>query len=274
MVTEVANVTLVLHLAPVPLVMRNVQMLIIEAPMSKLLLGEPDLVKLGFDAKHHVGAVREEFTDSDFSTANQRQTTSPPDVIPPVMGSLSARLCLLDANKPSESADLPGLASSTDSSTSEALNINDVPDVPEENTAWSTQLAQLEGAPAQNADTDTPLLRYGHVMDDDPLADYHYVEVGEDDAKELDLGIEEMLSQRQVTHMISDAGQARLSKMVSDYKDILASKLGSHPPAKVPPLTITLKPGACPVRVPTRTYSLPQRFYGKQTRRVRATWVA
>jgi hypothetical protein len=50
-VQDVASVTLVLQLAAGPLAMRNVQMLVVETSMPRLLLRNPDLVKLGFDVK-------------------------------------------------------------------------------------------------------------------------------------------------------------------------------------------------------------------------------
>jgi hypothetical protein len=58
-VTDVAKVTLVLQLAAGPLAMRNVQMALVEQPMPFILLGEPDLLKMGFDATRHLGSVRE-----------------------------------------------------------------------------------------------------------------------------------------------------------------------------------------------------------------------
>jgi hypothetical protein len=41
--------------------MRNVQMALVEQPMPFILLGEPDLLKMGFDARRHLGSVRETY---------------------------------------------------------------------------------------------------------------------------------------------------------------------------------------------------------------------
>jgi hypothetical protein len=75
-------VTLVLQLAAGPLAMRNLQMVVVEAPMPNLLLGEPDLIRTGFNAKQHLGSVREQYHMTDFSTANLALTLFGPSLIP------------------------------------------------------------------------------------------------------------------------------------------------------------------------------------------------
>jgi hypothetical protein len=56
---EVASVTLVLELAVGPLAKRNLQMVVVEAPVPNLLPGEPGFFRTGFNAKQHLGSVRE-----------------------------------------------------------------------------------------------------------------------------------------------------------------------------------------------------------------------
>jgi hypothetical protein len=86
-VQVVASVTLFLQFAACPLAMRNVQMPVVEAPMPRLLLGNPDLVKLGFDVKQHLDEVRVEFHDTDFSSENPSLVSATrADETAPVMG--------------------------------------------------------------------------------------------------------------------------------------------------------------------------------------------
>jgi hypothetical protein len=110
---EVASVTLVLQLTAGPLDMRNLQMVVVEAPMQNLLLGEPDLLCTGFNAKQHLGSVREKYHMTDFSTANLALTSAlAADSRTPIMGSLSASFALMNADVVDEWDDMPELASS------------------------------------------------------------------------------------------------------------------------------------------------------------------
>jgi hypothetical protein len=146
----VASVTLVLQLAAGPLAMRNVQMLVMEAPMPLLLLGNPDLVKLGFDVEQHLGEVRVEFHDTDFSSANPSLVSAPrSDETAPVMGAFTASLSLLDANFCNDWSNLPEPVSASDSD-------------------WSESEADVDEVPAMVAEVcvlreDQPMLRYGHI---------------------------------------------------------------------------------------------------------------
>lgn len=174
--------------------------------------------------KQRLGAVREEFNK-----------TSPADIVAPVKGhsvlgcvSWTLTIPLLGMTR----RNLRALTQRT----SDGPNPEDVPDV------CSSQLAELyEQAPANNKTTgdvvsslsEQPLLRYGHIVDDDPFVDYHHVDVGEDDAREVNTAIEGMMPSMTVftsrastitmmvmvlaaveTRLLSEAGQARLTKMV------------------------------------------------------------
>ena len=50
----------------------------------------------------------------------------------------------------------------------------------------------------------------------------------------------------------------RLRNLVLDYQDIFRNKMGSDPPANIPPMTIQLRADAKPVHVKLRRYSPPQ----------------
>jgi hypothetical protein len=58
---EVASVTLVLQLAAGPLALRNLQIVVVEAPMPNIFFGEPNLRGTGFKAKQHFCSVRKQY---------------------------------------------------------------------------------------------------------------------------------------------------------------------------------------------------------------------
>jgi RNase H-like domain found in reverse transcriptase/Reverse transcriptase (RNA-dependent DNA polymerase) len=57
---------------------------------------------------------------------------------------------------------------------------------------------------------------------------------------------------------VSEYGHERLRQMVGTYPDIFRVSMGPDPPADIPPLVITLKDNARPVRATQRRYSQPQ----------------
>jgi hypothetical protein len=75
-------------------------MALVEQPMPFILLGEPDFLKMGFDATRHLGSVRETYHESDFSTANKFLSEATVSAVTgtPVVGSLTASLCLMNHN--------------------------------------------------------------------------------------------------------------------------------------------------------------------------------
>jgi predicted aspartyl protease len=128
-VQEVASVTHVLQLAAGPLAMRNGQMLVVEVPKPRLLLGNPDLVKLGFDVKQHLDEVRVEFHDTGFSSAYRILVSATrADETAPVIGAFTASLSLLEANFCNDWSDMSELASESDSDWSESeADVDEVP---------------------------------------------------------------------------------------------------------------------------------------------------
>jgi hypothetical protein len=57
---------------------------------------------------------------------------------------------------------------------------------------------------------------------------------------------------------VSEKGHKRLRRMVGTYPDIFRVRMGPDPPADIPPMVITLKYNARPVRATQRRYSQPQ----------------
>lgn len=54
---------------------------------------------------------------------------------------------------------------------------------------------------------------------------------------------------------ISTQGAEKLRKSLTDYENVVKTKLGEGLPAKVPPLQMKLKPGAMPVQTEARLYT-------------------
>ncbi len=55
--------------------------------------------------------------------------------------------------------------------------------------------------------------------------------------------------------------RTKVCELLTEYRDLFGTKMGADPPAKVPPMVVTLKPGAVPVRVRVRRYSPPQALF-------------
>lgn len=173
----------------------------------------------------------------------------------PVIGSLSATHGLLNANHCDEWGEVPELAESDTDTWVDPTELasfikSDVPGPTPVTTgahSLSLSLAALQSSPEY--------LIYG--PDDDPLSDYHTVEVGREDPGELDAAIEKMLSDAENTKVLSSEGFAELRSMVEEYRHAFAVKLGGHEPADVPSLQIRLRSEDKPLRIPARTYASP-----------------
>ena len=69
--------------------------------------------------------------------------------------------------------------------------------------------------------------------------------------------LEDMHSAAKIAGLV-DSLHVGLRELVLQYRDIFRNKMGSDPPANVPPMVIRLKTGTKPVRVKLRRYSPPQ----------------
>jgi hypothetical protein len=67
---------------------------------------------------------------------------------------------------------------------------------------------------ALNAEKKQEYLVYGDIADDDPLIDYHHVEVGKDEPETLRQAVDGMLSNAMNTGILSEAGNAKLKELV------------------------------------------------------------
>jgi hypothetical protein len=108
--------------------MRNVQMALVEQPMPFILLGEPDLLKMGFNATRHLGSVRETYHESDFSTANTFLSEATVSAVTgtPMIGILTASLCLMNRNLINNYDEMPELCESDDES---CTDYDDMPEL-------------------------------------------------------------------------------------------------------------------------------------------------
>ena len=66
---------------------------------------------------------------------------------------------------------------------------------------------------------------------------------------------------------MSEDGLLKVKKLLQEYRDVMRIKLGPDPPAKVEPLSVTLKPGARPYRSTQRRYAPAQRAFLSSTTR-------
>ena len=99
---------------------------------------------------------------------------------------------------------------------------------------------------------------YGdHSVQDDLADDEEEVCTGVHKATDVQPVLEDMLSSAK-TAGLPGSLHVSLRELVLQYRDIFRNKMGSDPPANVPPMVIRLKPGAKPVRFKLRRYSPPQ----------------
>lgn len=182
----------------------------------------------------------------------------------PIISSLSPTLGLLNANYCDEWGDVPELAESDTGTWVDPAELGRLLEstVPEPTPAKTgvhslyLSLAVLQSSPEY--------LIYSQIPDDDPLSDYHTVEVGREDPGELDAAIEKMLKDAGDTKVLTTEGLVELSSMVEEYRHVFAVKMGGHEPADVPPLQIRLLPEAKPLRIPSRTHAPPQMRFMKE----------
>jgi hypothetical protein len=218
---------------------RNAQrsMPLMEQPMLFILLGEPDLLKVGFDVTRHLGAVRETYHESGFSTANKFFSEATVSAVTgtPVIGSLTASLCLMNHNLIDNYDEMPELWESDDESWPDYDDMPGLDDIYEsgklnaQTERFSFNLAALKAERQQG------YLVYGDIPDDDPLIDYHYTEVGKDYPEALRQAVEDMLSNAINNGILSEAGNVRFKKLVYKHRDIWALKMGAGEHANVPP---------------------------------------
>lgn len=202
--TSVLRTTLTLQLNCAPLVLRNVEFLVLAHEMDEVLLGRPLLALLGFDLETHLIENRHVLTDKEYAT----------DMLASINSAATGRH--------------DGKAASARSYYSR-FDIDDDPVSPPES------LGVDEGA---------------IISSDEPQTNDSVAEA-----------VTSMLKVAR-SNGISEAHRQLLAGMLNEYTDVLRVQLLADPPAKIPPLHVTLKDASLPpVRDTQRRYAPPQRSF-------------
>jgi hypothetical protein len=95
------------------------------------------------------------------------------------------------------------------------------------------------GKAARSSDTG---LQY-NTADSDPVppTETAGAAMGTDSASEIQDAIERMIASAKLNGM-SSVGLTRARELLQDFREIFRIRLGSDPPAKIPPLKVQLKP--------------------------------
>lgn len=88
------------------------------------------------------------------------------------------------------------------------------------------------------------------------------MDVGKHEADEMSQYLERMIGHAKENGLPERL--QTLAALVEEYGDVFRIRLGSDPPADIPPMKIILKGDAVPVRVKVRLYAPPQRLLRKK----------
>lgn len=94
----------------------------------------------------------------------------------------------------------------------------------------------------------------------DELPDTNWCDLGNEDDQEWESHLQQRLIDA-TNGGISSVGRGRLEKMLRDHRDVVRIRLNSRPPAKVTPMSVTLKPNAIPVHAKPRRYPPQKRDF-------------
>ena len=108
-------------------------------------------------------------------------------------------------------------------------------------------------------------VRYNNA-DEDPVPQPESVRagIGVDTKEEINVALRNMLMVAEPSGM-TKAGFKKLGQILQDNRDIFRIKLGTDPPAKLPPLSIQLRNDDKPFRAPKRRYGPHQRDFTVDT---------
>ena len=82
------------------------------------------------------------------------------------------------------------------------------------------------------------------------------VDVGKHDADEMSHYLENIIGHAKENGLLERLHQT-LAALFNEYGDVFRIRLGSEPPANIPPMIVTLKGDAVPIRVKVRGYAPP-----------------
>ena len=258
-----------------PLRLRNVEYLVFKESMPEVLLSRPMLQRMGFDLAEHLAIVRDTFHDVDFSHIGfHAHPATPTSDRPPLVPSRLASLLLNRSGNPRWNVRSLYLTSAPPFMSSDARRESLVsaamPLKPKPSTSApllglrepeiSAKITPPSSSqtPAKFAVPNTPSpLFFGDGPDDDPLRGHFEWSTGDEDAATTAGHLQEKVHGARKNGM-SEEGSHALEALLKEYADIFRTKLGSDPPADVPPMKIELLAGAKPFCAKVRRYSPPQ----------------
>jgi len=221
-----ARISTTLETSSGPLRFRNVEYLVFKEHMPEVLLSRPVLMSIGFNLDEHLSEVRDRYHDADFSHIGFNPGT--PSVGQSAVSGRLSRLLLKQDNQ-----------------TDHTLPV----DESEEYNPHSEEPPLLSDDSADELDQDSSRLI---CSDEDNMADDENYG-GDENVEETSEAIKEMI-QDAIDNGLPHEFHDQFKKIVWHYADIFRTKLGSDPPAKLPPMVIRLKKDSVPVRVKVRRY--------------------
>jgi hypothetical protein len=223
------------------LCMRNTNFLIMEASMQdeELIIGLPELQKMGIDPVRITDEARENFHMTDFSDCGPSAAFEMPSKLGRMMLLRHAK-CDNSVNKYDSFSDEKNEYDASDDDSFPSLCSDSDPDDMDQQVVDEIELQ----------------LMYGKIEDDDPIPPDE-TEVGDTDLDELGEALQALADDA----MIKGASiefVAKLRELLITYHNAFRRRLGQDSSADVRPLKIELKPDAKPKFIPARKYAPPQ----------------
>jgi hypothetical protein len=245
-----------------PLCMRNTNFLIMEASMQdeELIIGLPELKKMGLDPVRITDEVRDNFHMTDFSDCGPTAVFEKPAKMGRMMLLRHAKPVTQDAeyDSLSDEKDIHEVikVSKFDTSMLSGMSYDWADSSDHDSLPSLCPDSDPEYMDRQDADDLELILVYGKIEDDDPIPQDD-TEVGNTDDEELEEALLALVDKAMVKGASIEFLTELRELLVTD-KNAFRLRLGQDPPAKARPLVIELKPDAKPKRIPARKYAAPQ----------------
>jgi hypothetical protein len=224
-----------------PLCMRNTNFLIMEASLQdeELIIGLPELKKMGLDPVRIIDVVRENFHMTDCSDCGPTAAFEKPSNMGRMMLLRHAK-CEKSDNKYDSYSDEENEYDASDDDSLPSLCLDSDPD-------------DMDQQEVDDLELD---LMYGKIEDDDPISQDE-MEVGDTDHEDLKTALQALADDAQIKGA-SIKFVTKTRELLITYHNSFRLRLGQDTPADVRPLKIELKLDAKPKRIPARKCALPQ----------------
>jgi hypothetical protein len=224
-----------------PLCMRNANFLIMEASMQdeELIIGLPELKKMGLDPVRIIDEVRENFHMTDFSDCGQSAAFGRPSKLGRMMLLRHAK-CDNSVNKYDSFSYKKNEYDASDDDSLLSLCSDSDPDDMDQHEVDDLELH----------------LTYGKIEDDDPIPQDE-TEVGDTDHDELGEALKALADDAMIKQASIEFFK-KLRELLITCHNAFRLRLGQDPPADVRSLKIELKPDAKPKRILASKYAPPQ----------------